>query len=98
MSDGVDFTWEPEVGVTGDPVLFTAMEPLTGTAPFTYTWDFGDLGTGMGMTTTHIYEMDGVFTVTLWVENACGMAMAEHAIMVEPGIMEIYLPILLKNS
>jgi hypothetical protein len=96
--DGVDFTWEPEVGIEGEPILFTAMEPLAGTPPFTYTWDFGDLGTGMGMTATHIYEMAGVYTVTLWVENACGMAMMEHAVTVEPGIMEIYLPVVLKNS
>jgi PKD repeat protein len=66
--------------------------------PFTYTWDFGDLGTGVGMTTTHIYEMAGVYTVTLWVENACGGAMMEHVLTVESALMEIFVPVILKNS
>jgi PKD repeat protein len=95
---GVDFMWEPEVGIVGEDVMFTAMEPMTGTAPFTYTWDFGDDGTGMGMMATHVYAAAGVYTVTLTVENACGMATAVHEVMVETGVMEIYIPVVLRNS
>jgi PKD repeat protein len=97
--DGVDFSWDPETGIAGEEITFTAAEPLTGTAPFTYTWDFGDeTEMGIGMTVTHVYEMAGVYTVTLTVENACGMAMVEYVVTVEPAIMEIYIPILLRNS
>jgi hypothetical protein len=95
---GVDFSWAPEVGIVGEDVLFTAMEPITGTAPFTYTWDFGDDGTGMGITVTHVYAAADVYTVTLTVENECGMATAVHEVMVETGIMEIYVPVVLRNS
>jgi PKD repeat protein len=97
--EGVDFGWDPETGIAGEEIAFTAAEPLTGTAPFIYTWDFGDeTGVGMGMMVTHVYEAAGVYTVTLTVENECGMAMVEYVVTVEPAIMEIYLPVVLKNS
>jgi hypothetical protein len=35
--------------------------------------------------------------VTIDVENACAVAMAEHAVTVEEGIMPIFLPVVLKN-
>jgi len=37
-----------------------------------YSWDFGDGGTGIGQTTTHIYTSDGSYTVTLTVTDDGG--------------------------
>ena len=38
----------------------------------TYDWDFGDGATGAGATPSHTYGDDGVFTVTLTVEDSHG--------------------------
>jgi PKD repeat protein len=50
---------------------------VTGTAPFTYTWDFDNDGvpeeSGVGLdTTSYMYGAAGDYTVALTVENACG--------------------------
>ncbi len=39
---------------------------------FTYEWDFGDGNTSVGESPTHIYAMDGTYTVTLSATNSCG--------------------------
>ena len=49
---------------------FTAF--ATGTAPFTYSWDFGDGGTGTGISPTHTYTGLGSYTVKLTVTDASG--------------------------
>jgi PKD repeat protein len=57
----------------GQPMAFTAT--VTGTAPFTYTWDFGGSGYGSGEdgpTPLFTYTDSGAYTVTLTVENDCG--------------------------
>ena len=40
--------------------------------PLTYSWDFGDDTTDTGVTTTHTYADDGVYTVTLTVADDYG--------------------------
>ena len=37
-----------------------------------YSWDFGDLGVGVGLTTTHVYGFDGDYSVTLTVTDNQG--------------------------
>ncbi len=57
----------------GQPIHFTST--VTGTAPFTYTWDFGDgLGSSTDPNPVYTYTTYGPFTVTLTVENLCGQA------------------------
>ncbi len=57
----------------GQPIHFTST--VTGTAPFTYTWDFGDgLGSSADPNPVYTYTTYGPFTVTLTVENLCGQA------------------------
>ncbi|MFO7696068.1 MAG: PKD domain-containing protein, partial [Anaerolineae bacterium] len=95
----VDFTWAPDPGMVGEPMLFTASE-VSGTAPLTYTWDLGDeTEMGTGITVTHVYTAEGVYAVTLWVENCGGeyQATKQHLVTVEAGILQLYVPVLLKN-
>ncbi len=98
-----DFTWSPTTPTVGLMTLFTAtVAPPTATTPITYTWDFGDGHTAVVTTPTalHTYTATGTYTVTLTVENACGMASAEHVLTVEvapPPEFKIYLPLVFKG-
>src|SRR5205823_5470914 len=63
----------PAVGIVGAGVTFTstgASDP--GGKTLTYTWDFGDGGTGTGQTVNHAYATAGTFTVKLTVKNSDG--------------------------
>jgi len=84
--------------ISGCDVTLTAA--LTGTAPFTYLWEFGDGMTSTQMMPTHTYTQSGVYSGTLAVWN-CGDA--EHAVgrfTVEVECVglqfRIYLPLVAK--
>jgi PKD repeat protein len=81
----------------GQPMAFTST--VTGTPPITYTWQFGDdqvaIGPGLGMI-THTYELPGVYTVTLGVENPCGTDQTSPQVMVEPNWRYVFLPLIQK--
>ncbi len=56
-----------------------------------YTWDFGDGNNGTGVTTSHTYANNGVYTVTLTVDDTTGcssMATDTTSIEVTIGIEE----------
>jgi PKD repeat protein len=88
---------EPEVVVTsdspvllGEPMAFTAT--VTGTAPFTYTWDFGGEGSGTGedtATPVFTYTEVGSFTATVTVENGCGIDTISTAVEVAPACTDV---------
>ena len=40
----------------------------------TYTWSFGDGGTAVGQSVTHVYDTEGTFTATLTVADRAGAA------------------------
>ena len=46
----------------------------------TYAWDFGDGGTAAGVAPTHIYSVDGTFTVTLTVTDSDGLSSSDTAL------------------
>jgi PKD repeat protein len=89
--------YEPEVVVTsdspvvsGEPMVFTAT--VTGTAPFTYTWDFGGAGYGSGVDTASpvfTYTEAGSFTAAVTVENECGVDTASTAVEVTPVCTDV---------
>jgi gliding motility-associated-like protein len=54
-----------------DSTIFTSY-PTKGKAPYTYSWDFGDLGTSILANPSHKYTAAGSYTVTLIVTDANG--------------------------
>jgi uncharacterized repeat protein (TIGR01451 family) len=62
---------EPIIIRAGDSVAFT--NTSTGTAPLTYTWNFGDQSSAVhDANPTHQYAHAGIYTVTLQVSNGYG--------------------------
>ncbi len=64
---------EPDKNLACSPagILFLNLsEPIDET--YDITWDFGDGNTGKGISPTHIYEMDGVYTVRVDIVSPIG--------------------------
>ncbi len=79
-----DFTADPPVAAPGQEITFTASSE--GSAPFEFSWDFGDMSSATGQVVSHSYPLDGTFTVTLTVTNCDGASTAgiTHDIEVTP--------------
>lgn len=60
------FVYGIEEGVAGEPLEFQVFE-YGGTAPYTYTWDFGDGETSDQKNPSHTFEIPGTYTVALTV-------------------------------
>ena len=60
----------PASGTIGGPISFTASAG-GGTGTYaSYTWDFGDQGTGSGATVSHTYTKTGLYTATCTVKDS----------------------------
>jgi PKD repeat protein len=84
---GADFGWSPKQPVAGEMVHFTGTV-AAGTEPLTYTWAFGDGGTGSGATPTYTYAMTGTYAVRMTVTNECGEVYATFPITIVAGCVE----------
>jgi PKD repeat protein len=65
------FTYAPSNPVVLVPVHFVG-SASGGTAPYTYSWDFGDGSTATGASVSRSYLLSGTYTVTLTVTDANG--------------------------
>lgn len=64
--------WTPELPNVGETVNFSATADAgNGETITTWYWEFGDGHTGFGETTTHEYDRQGVFDVSITVINSC---------------------------
>src|SRR3989454_2142118 len=63
------FVSSPSSPEAGQQVTFTA-SASGGTAPYAFSWSFGDGSTGIGSSTTHSYSSPGTFTVVLTVRDS----------------------------
>lgn len=45
-----------------------------------YTWDFGDGNTSNSVNPSHVYDVEGVYTVTLTSQNGCGVDVATQQV------------------
>ncbi|MFN0176386.1 MAG: PKD domain-containing protein [Saprospiraceae bacterium] len=62
----------PVAGFTAATIGLAASFTNTSTGATSYLWNFGDGGSSTATNPTHIYAMDGTYTVTLSATNACG--------------------------
>jgi PKD repeat protein len=90
---GAGYAYTPTVVFVNAPVVF-AGSILTGTAPFSYNWSFGDGSQGTGQMAQHVFTETGLFTVTMVVANGCGAEEWAEAVVVAP--YRIYLPLVEK--
>jgi len=82
----------------GQPMHLTAT--VTGTAPMTYTWNFGGTGIGSGLDTAtpvYTYTMPGNYTVTLIVNNECGQDLVDTGVTVVVA-HRVYLPLVIREQ
>jgi len=75
--------------VNGLEVTFDAT--VSGAAPFTFAWDFGDGYTSALEDPVHTYADTGCYQVTLTVSNECGEATWTEQICVESLLHYYYL-------
>jgi PKD repeat protein len=79
------------LATAGDPAAFNAtVTDSTGTNAInqvaSFSWDFGDGGTGSGQTVTHTFSKAGVFTVQLTITDIRGLVTyVAHAVTVGAG-------------
>ena len=66
-----DFTATPTANCA-TPAVVNFTSTVTGTAPYTYSWNFGDGNTGTGATPVHTYTTAGGYNVTMIVTDANG--------------------------
>jgi PKD repeat protein len=76
------FWASPTIGIAPETVNFT--DTSTGTIS-TWMWDFGDGITSTFQSPSHLYTLDGVFTVTLSLTGPIGSDLEE-----KPGYITIY--------
>ena len=68
------FTASPSTAPVDDPIAFDASSSFDPDGTIvSYEWDFGDGDTATGVTTSHAYSADGMYTVTLTVTDNDGL-------------------------
>jgi len=82
----------PASAISGTPVSFDAAASYDPDGdPLTYVWNFGDGGTGSGMTPSHTYQNGGTFTVTLTINDGNGGSDTESkTVVVEQTPIETF--------
>jgi PKD repeat protein len=74
------FTFLPSFPIVNSPAIFTATT-IGGTAPYAYSWDFGDGTTGTGSSVSHVYSNSGNRTVILQVSDSIGLTVSVSTVV-----------------
>ncbi|MEM1119709.1 MAG: PKD domain-containing protein [Bacteroidota bacterium] len=72
----LSFAESSEGGCNPTPITFTNTSNPIG-ADYDLLWDFGDGNTSTETSPTHVYEVEGVYTVSLFIESPIGCEVAE---------------------
>src|SRR2546430_4604261 len=82
------FTSSPSQPLSGQSVTFTG-SGLGGVSRYTFSWSFGDGGTGPSLAPSHTYASSGSFTVSLTAADSLGtVATISHSLTVSaPGAL-----------
>ena len=76
------FTYLPSSPLANTLTRFTGVA-IGGTAPYTYSWTFGDGGSATGLNASHSYSTTGNYTTTLTVmDSASASAESSQTVMV----------------
>jgi hypothetical protein len=75
----------PNPAVAGQPVSFYAAATETGSALFSYAWNFGDSTTAAWPSPTHVYNAPGNYTVTVKVTDGASKSTAASFVVVVNG-------------
>ena len=86
------FTFLPSFPTENSPVAFAGLTS-GGTAPYTYSWDFGDGTTGTGSITSHIYSISGNYSVSLQVSDSGGLTVSVSTVVAVAGVVAPVLSI-----
>lgn len=73
----------PDKLLAGQTANFNAT--ITAGTNVSYTWTFGDSGTGVGQTTSHVYTATGTYLVVVTASNSLGQAQAQKFIIIQVG-------------
>ncbi len=86
--------------LVGRPPLIVTFTDTSSGAITSWLWDFGDDITSTLASPTHIYQLPGIYTVTLTVSVPGGSDIESKVdyITVQQGIRNIFLPMILRNS
>lgn len=79
----------PATTDVGTPVAFSTTAPVGGSAPYNYSWEFGDASTGYGASPVHTYAAAGTYVVNLTLTDAHGLetnASVNVAIVAGPSV------------
>ncbi len=94
---GVDFIFSPMIPLGNEPVQFVS-SVMTGTAPLTYSWEFGTGAIAQGSAVSYTYPNSRtfqVYTVTLTVANSCPSSMqVQKVVVVQP--YRVFLPVVMR--
>ncbi|MFZ5568882.1 MAG: PKD domain-containing protein [Thermodesulfobacteriota bacterium] len=74
LPPAADFSADRTTGMVPATIQFS--DRSTGGIPTDWLWDFGDGQTSTGQNPSHVYEQEGVYTVTLTAANEYGSDMA----------------------
>ncbi|HEX9613419.1 MAG TPA: PKD domain-containing protein [Candidatus Bathyarchaeia archaeon] len=78
------FTYLPSSPFANAVISFTGAA-VGGTAPYAYSWNFGDGGSATGLTAAHSYATSGNYTTTLTVmDSASASAKSSQTVLVAP--------------